>query len=257
VTSSKPTRSNTFDGARAEAKVAAVTSSFPSELAAKARPLGVELEGELGVQLGRYLTRLLDANREFNLTSITDPDEAWRKHILDSLTVVPMLRALGDEAHVIDVGSGGGLPGVPIALALPTLRFTLLEATAKKARFLAQTASALGITNLQVENDRAESFGRGAGREQFEGATARAVSRLPVLLELVLPLIKPGGTFVAIKGQQAEVEIDEAARAMRELQAEVERVERTETGTLIAVRKLGATPARYPRRPGEPKRSPL
>lgn len=254
---SRPTRSNTFDGARPEAKVAQVMPSFPIELADQARALGLDLEAGLGSQLERYLTRLLEANREFNLTSITEPEEAWRKHVFDSLTVVPLLRTLKAGAQVIDVGSGGGLPGVPLALALPELRFTLLEATAKKARFLEQTARALAISNVQVVNERAESFGREQGRERFDAATARAVSRLPVLLELVLPLIKPQGTFVAIKGQQAELEIGEADRALRELQAQVERVDRTETGTLIVIRKLRNTPARYPRRPGEPKRSPL
>ncbi len=224
---------------------------------AEARQHGVEVEGALHERLADYLDRLLAANRAFNLTAITDPAEAWSKHVLDSLSLVPELRALAPGAGVVDVGSGGGLPGIPLALALPEQRFTLLEATGKKARFLAETARALGLDNVQVVAARAESFARGPERERFAAATARALSRLPVLLELTLPLVRVGGLSLAIKGEQAPAEIAEAQAALRLLAAEVESTRRTSTGVVVRVRKRGATPARYPRRPGEPKRAPL
>jgi len=234
-----------------------VTYPVPNDIVVAARALGVELDGRLGEQLASYLELLLETNKSFNLTAITDPREAWSKHVLDSLTLVPALAGLGADAAVVDVGSGGGLPGIPLAIALPQLRFTLLEATLKKARFLDETARSLGLRNVRVKNDRAESYGQGEGHERFLAATSRALSRLPVLLELTLPLLETGGLSIAIKGEQAELEVSESARALSELRGEVQEVRRTESGSIVVVRKTGPTPRKYPRRPGEPKRSPL
>jgi 16S rRNA (guanine527-N7)-methyltransferase len=208
-------------------------------------------------QLRRFLERLLETNRSFNLTAITDPAEAWDKHVLDSLTLLPDLRELAVGSRVIDVGSGGGLPALPLAIALPALHFTLLEATAKKARFLEETASALGLANVHVVPDRAESYGQGPERERFDATTSRAVSRLPVLLELTLPLIRIGGLSLSIKGEQATTELAEAKNALHLLRAKLEGTRRTPTGVVVRIRKTAATPPKYPRRPGEPKRAPL
>ena len=207
--------------------------------------------------LRRFLELLLETNRSFNLTAITDPAEAWTKHVLDSLTLLPDLRELAAGSRVVDVGSGGGLPALPLAVVLPELQFTLLEATAKKARFLENTARELGLRNVSVVCDRAESYGSGAERERFDAVTSRAVSRLPVLLELTLPLIKVGGLSLSIKGEQAADEIAEAQNALQVLEAAVEDTRRTPTGVVIRIRKTAQTPAKYPRRSGEPKRAPL
>lgn len=207
--------------------------------------------------LQRFLERLLETNRSFNLTAITDPAEAWTKHVLDSLTLLPDLCQLAAGSRVVDVGSGGGLPALPLAIALPGLQFTLLEATAKKARFLENTARELELKNVSVICDRAESYGSGPERERFDATTSRAVSRLPVLLELTLPLIKVGGLSLSIKGEQAAVEVEEAKNALQVLRAAVEDTRRTPTGVVIRIRKTGPTPAKYPRRSGEPKRAPL
>jgi 16S rRNA (guanine527-N7)-methyltransferase len=207
--------------------------------------------------LRRFLERLLETNRSFNLTAITDPTEAWDKHVLDSLSLLPDLRELAPGSMVIDVGSGGGLPALPLAIALPALQFTLLEATAKKARFLEETARELGLSHVRVVCDRAESFGQGAERERFDCATSRAVSRLPVLLELTVPLLRVGGISLAIKGEQAPVEVAEAKNALQLLKAKLEDTRRTPTGVVVKIRKTAPTPTKYPRRPGEPKRAPL
>lgn len=100
-------------------------------------------------RLGDYLGLLLETNRQFNLTAVTEPAEAWSRHVLDSLTLMPILASI-DAAAVIDVGSGAGLPGVPLAIVMPSTRFTLLEATGKKARFIGETAAALGLDNVTV-----------------------------------------------------------------------------------------------------------
>lgn len=222
-----------------------------------AAALGADLEGPLGARIARFLERLLETNRAFNLTAITDLDAAWRRHALDSLSLLPSLAADASLQRIVDVGSGGGLPGLPLALALPERSFTLLEATGKKAAFLAEVSRELGLRNVAVVNERAENFGRGAGRAAFDAATARALSRMPVLLELTLPLLRVGGVCLALKGEQAPAEIEEARRALALLGGEVREARRTPTGTLVIVDKPRPTPPRYPRRAGEPKRSPL
>jgi 16S rRNA (guanine527-N7)-methyltransferase len=203
----------------------------------------------------RYLELLLDANQAFNLTAITDPVEAWSKHIEDSLSLLPELE--GVTGKVVDVGSGGGLPAIPLAIARPDLQFTLVESTAKKARFLQECARTLQLANVRVESERAELLGQSELRASFDVATSRACARLPVLLELCIPLVKVGGRKLAIKGEQAALELSEAARALALLHGKVVSTRRTETGTIVRIDKLAATPARYPRRPGEPKRAPL
>jgi 16S rRNA (guanine527-N7)-methyltransferase len=232
-------------------------STVPDEAARLCERHGVPIEGEVGARLTRYLEALLETNAAFNLTAVTNHDEAWLRHIADSLSLVPWLRELATATRIVDVGSGGGLPGLPLAIALPDRTFTLLEATGKKARFLEQTAQQLGLANVRVVSERAETFGQGDGRERFDAATSRAVSRMPVLVELSLPLLRVGGSSLSIKGEQAELEVQEAARALTLLQGVVRAVERTPTGTLVRIDKTGSTPARFPRKPGEPKRAPL
>jgi 16S rRNA (guanine527-N7)-methyltransferase len=234
-----------------------VVLPVPKDVVDCVQTYGVALEGALVAQLGAYLEALLETNRSFNLTAVTSPDEAWSRHIADSLSLVPDLRELPAGAEVVDVGSGGGLPGLPLAIALPQLRFTLVEATGKKARFLEQVARDLQLKNVRVANERAEVFGQSGQRGRYRAATSRALSRLPVLLELTLPLLELGGIKLAIKGEQAEAEVAEAARALNVLGGSMESMRRTPTGTVVRIRKVAPTPARYPRSPGEPKRSPL
>ncbi len=229
----------------------------PAEIVQRAKEHGADLSADLGARMGQYLALLLDANREFNLTAIEQVDSAWEKHVLDSLSLLQELSDLAAGDSVIDVGSGGGLPAIPLAIMLPALRFTLLESTGKKAQFLQDTVQSLGLSNVTVVSDRAESYGQGKGRAQFAAATARAVSRLPVLLELTLPLVRVGGRVLAIKGEQAEQEVQESAAALSILKGAVASVRRTATGTVVRIEKIALTPIHYPRRPGEPKRSPL
>jgi 16S rRNA (guanine527-N7)-methyltransferase len=215
-----------------------------------------ELSTEQRQCLSTYLDRLLAVNEDMNLTAIVDREEAWQRHIVESLRV---LHLFGHAPNLVDVGSGGGLPGLVIAIARPQLKVTLLEATEKKARFLEQTAKTLGLTNVRVLAERAE-LAAAAGsqlREHFEIVTARAVAPLRVLLELTVPFLKVGGRLVAIKGERAEVELAESSEAQRLLGVTLEHSERHPTATVLVLRKTQATPKRYPRRAGEPKKNPL
>ncbi len=209
-------------------------------------------------RMGLHLALLLETNKSFNLTAITDPDTAWMRHIFDSLTLLPWIGATA-AGRVVDLGSGGGLPGIPLAIALPRVRFTLVEATGKKAKFLQDAIASLRLDNVEVVNDRAETIGhdRDHHRERYDIVIARAMGRLAVLTELAAPLARTGGHVLAIKGQHATGEIKEAKRALHALHCRVADTVSTPTGTIVVIEKLRASPKGYPRRPGEPKRAPL
>jgi 16S rRNA (guanine527-N7)-methyltransferase len=230
----------------------------PHDFLARTASLGIVFEHGDVERLSRYLDLLLDANTRFNLTAITDPAEAWTRHILDSLTLVPLIVS-ADAKNVIDVGSGGGLPGIPLAIVLREVQFTLLEATGKKVRFLQDTAAALNLTNVCIINDRAETVGQDHEhhRERYDIVIARAVGRMPTLLELTAPLAKVGGLVLAMKGAQTELEIAEAKQALHMLHVHVIDRRTTATGVIVIIDKQRKTPRAYPRKPGEPKRAPL
>ena len=220
--------------------------------------MGIDFDpGDLD-KLGLYLALLLDANTRFNLTAITDPAQAWTRHILDSLSLVPYIDAL-DAKSVLDIGSGGGLPGIPLAIAMPEVHFTLVEATGKKAKFLEDSRHRLCLGNVRIINERAEILGQDHVnfREKFDVVMARAVGRMPVLLELTIPLAKIEGHVLAMKGEKAAEEIAEAKAALHALHSSVIESKPTETGTIVIVQKQRKTPRLYPRKPGEPKRAPL
>ena len=221
-------------------------------------------------QLARYLAALLAANEQINLTAITEPAQAWGRHILDSLSLMGVLADLPDGARAIDVGTGGGLPGIPLAICMPHLRFTLLEATGKKIEFLRAVTEWLGLKNVTIVQGRAESISHDRGergpagaarsgghREQYDAVLARAVGRIAMLAELTVPLAKVGGLVVFIKGAKAQEELEEAKESLHLLKAVHTQSIPTPTGTIVLLDKQSATPRTYPRADGEPARSPL
>ncbi|MCS6900836.1 MAG: 16S rRNA (guanine(527)-N(7))-methyltransferase RsmG [Myxococcales bacterium] len=203
--------------------------------------IGVRLNEHQTAQLGDYLARLLAMNEQMNLTSITAPYEAWSRHILDALTLIPHLAPLPPEACVLDVGSGGGVPGIPMAIARPDLRVTLLEATQKKAFFLSAVVKALGLCQVTVENGRAEQLAATPLRGRFDAVTARAVARMNVLLSWTVPFARPGGLLLFIKGQRAEEELREARKTLDRLRCTHERTEQTSTGRVVVLRVGGVS----------------
>lgn len=223
------------------------------------RALGLDLAPPTIDALAAFLERLLDENTRTNLTAVRDVETAWSRHLLDSLTLLPRLMTLAPK-RVIDVGSGGGLPALPLALCLPETRFTLVESVGKKTKFLSESAEALGLAHrVQVLNERAERIGAvgSSHRGQFDVAMARALAPLNVLLELTTPMLKTGGVLLAIKGERADDELAEAERAMSVLACELVSSSRFDTGTVLEIRKTAATPKAYPRAVGQPKKQPL
>ncbi|MAB83327.1 MAG: 16S rRNA (guanine(527)-N(7))-methyltransferase RsmG [Phycisphaerae bacterium] len=231
-----------------------IPDSFHEQLA----QLQLELDAPELEQLHSYLRLLYEANQRMNLTAVRDAEEAWNRHLLDSLSLLPVLQSVG-AGRVLDLGSGGGLPGLPLAITMPDVQFMLLEATGKKAKFLEETAAELGLANVEVLDERAETIGEPGcvHRAGWDVVTARAVGPMNVLLELAMPLVVEGGLLLAIKGERAPIELKEADEALRVLKSRVVETRRTTTGTIVVVEKVDRTPADYPRRPGEPKRLPI
>lgn len=197
-----------------------------------------------------------------NVTAITSPSDIERHHFLDSLSLL-RLDTVRTALSVVDVGSGGGLPAVVLAIALPASRIAAVEATGKKARFIEAAAADLSLGNLEVLTGRAEDIGRGTRRESFDVAVVRAVSSLPVVAELALPLVKVGGSLVAMTGTVSDEERTEAASALAILggdhfeDVQVEPFAGAENRFLRVARKTSSTPSEFPRRAGTPAKRPL
>ena len=215
--------------------------------------LAGSVEERLVEPLARYAVLVLEANSKFNLTGARSVDE-FVPHILDSLTVVPYIRG-----PYIDIGSGAGLPGVPVAVATGVAT-TLLEATAKKAAFLKESTEALGLsTKVRIMGSRAEDIGRDPGlREHFSTATIRAVAGGPAAVELASPLIAIGGLVVLQRGQ-ADLSVKaQLARAAEAVGCTVEAEIPLNTGRrLVLIRKVAAVSEEFPRRTGMAQKRPL
>jgi 16S rRNA (guanine527-N7)-methyltransferase len=225
---------------------------------------GASLPTDVLDALERYVALLLAANERLNLTRVVAPPEVARLHLLDALAALPLLDAAGAQ-RVVDLGSGGGVPALPLAIAGPDVAWTLVESVGKKAAALRSFVAALQLRSVEVVSERAEVIGRDpAFREGFGLATARACARLPVLVELALPLLAPGGQLLAWKGPLApeSPEVVAGTAAAAQLGGGAVRIVDPEIPALgghrlVVVPKLRRTPARFPRRPGEPARRPL
>jgi 16S rRNA (guanine527-N7)-methyltransferase len=222
--------------------------SPPEDFAARLATLGVTLDERALGRLGDYLGRLLAMNELMNLTAIKDPAEAWTRHAFDALTLLPLLADLKPGARLVDVGSGGGVPAIPIAIARPDLKLTLVESTQKKAAFLTAVAKALGLGNVSVRAQRAELLGMAELRGVFDVATARAVGRIAMLAPLTAPLVKPGGRVLLVKGQRADEELEEATLVLAEQRCTHEQTVETPTGRIVVLRVGPAEPRAQRRR---------
>ncbi|MBR6567790.1 MAG: 16S rRNA (guanine(527)-N(7))-methyltransferase RsmG [Clostridia bacterium] len=217
----------------------------------KATEYGVDLDERALERFDIYARLLVEWNEKINLTAITEPDEIVIKHFVDSLTVFSAAD-IPEGAKIIDVGTGAGFPGVAMLIARPDLKITLIDSTNKKLNVIRDILEKTELT-ADVIHTRAEAAGQDkVFREQFDFSTARAVSNLRDLSEYCLPFVKKGGTFISMKSAKADEEIAEAKGAIRLLGGEIEdkkTFDLADSGerTIILIKKVSSTPAKYPR----------
>ena len=235
-------------------------------LAEGAARLGISLSKAQLDRFEAYYQELVQGNRRVNLTRITDYADVQAKHFLDSLTIHLAVGGIEPGWRVLDIGAGGGFPGLPLKLAFPEIQVVLMESAAKKSRFLEELRDRLEIPAVEVLTGRAESVAHQENqRESYDLVTARGLARLPVLLEYALPFCRVGGRLAAMKhgGSGLDHELAAAANALKVLAGRVTNVYPvelpglTDNRVVVVVEKQAPTPETYPRRPGMPSKRPL
>lgn len=217
----------------------------------------------LGPQQRRALRSVLEllAVERASVSSVTEPQRAWKVHVADSLTGLE-LEPLAEAGIIADIGSGAGFPGLPLAVALPSAKVDLIESIGRKCEFIQRAVDVAEIANASVINARSEEVASGERRESYGAVTARAVGRLSTLAELASPLLRENGVLVAWKGKRDPDEESQLARASEGLAMQPERILHvgpyagSEHRHLHLIRKVGPTPADLPRRPGMAKKRP-
>lgn len=219
--------------------------------------LGLDLPEETRQKLCDFARAVVKQNEVMNLTAITEDDQVAKLHLLDSLTVAAAADLKGKA--LIDVGCGAGFPGVPLAIACPDTRVTLLDSLGKRMKWLEEILPQLDISARCITARAEEAAGE--YRESFDYATSRAVARLNILLELTAPYVKVGGAVLAMKGSAAREELAECAGAIKKLGLKLEDVKEYPidgaSHAVIVLRKVSSTPKQYPRRYAKIKQSPL
>lgn len=227
-----------------------------------AKFLGINIKDEKIKGFDCYYNKLISSNERINLTTITIERDVVIKHFVDSLTIIKYLP--DNIKSLIDVGTGAGFPGVPVKMIKEDLHLTLLDSLKKRIRYLNELITECSLTGVNIIHGRAEDFARDPlHRESYDVGTARAVAPLAVLCEYILPFVKQGGTFIAMKGREIEREISESEKAISVLGGRLEAVEKFSLPFenierhIILIKKIRQTPLQYPRKSGKPSKSPL
>lgn len=212
-------------------------------------------------KFNEYMQLLLEWNKKINLTAITDESEIILKHFIDSLTV---LKYVKDNNKIIDVGTGAGFPGIPLAIMNLNIDISLLDSLNKRINFLNEVSNKLELKNIKTIHGRAEDFGKNKEtREKFDIAVSRAVANMTTLAEYLLPFVKVGGYAICMKGPNIEEELDKAKFAIKELGGIIEKVDNFNLPdsdierNIVIIKKISNTPNRYPRKAGTPSQSPM
>lgn len=234
---------------------------FFKELYEKASEIGMNLEENQLEQFYLYMNLLLEWNEKINLTAIIEPNEVILKHFIDSITIN---KYIYDKKSVIDIGTGAGFPGIPLKILNDNVKFTLVDSLNKRINFLNEVKSKLNLENIECVHARVEEFAKNKEyRENFDAITSRAVARLSVLVEYMLPFVKVGGTCICMKGSDINGELEEAQKAIKILGGEVEKVEHFNLPdtdierNIVIIKKVKSTPKQYPRKAGTPTKQPI
>lgn len=234
---------------------------FKSKLKENAKIIGVSLDDNMLNQFYRYKNMVLDWNEKINLTAITDDLEFIIKHFVDSLTINKYIEP---GKTIIDIGTGAGFPGIPIKILNTGNKVVLFDSLNKRIRVLEDIVEKINLENVYLIHGRAEeTFKNVKNREKYDIAVSRAVANLNVLVELMLPAVKVGGKCICMKGNNAENEIEESKKAIKELGGEICKVEKIILPELklerniVVIEKVKQTPKQYPRKPGIPQKLPI
>lgn len=225
--------------------------------------IGINISDKQYKQIYQYYDLLLEWNKVMNLTTITDEISFANKHIFDSILICKSFD-LNKVESVIDIGTGAGLPGIPLKIVFPHIQIALLDSLSKRIYFLNEVIEVLELDYVETIHGRAEDFGkREEYREQFDLCVSRAVSQLPILSEYCIPFVKVGGQFIAYKSIDTNEEIDNSSKAIEILGgniqdiSEIELVENMITRRFVRIDKVEPTPIKYPRKAGKPQKNPL
>ena len=235
--------------------------NFKVKLKENSEMIGVSLDDNMLEQFYKYKKLVVDWNEKINLTAITDDLEFIVKHFVDSLTINKYIEK---DKTIIDIGTGAGFPGIPIKILNKDNKVVLFDSLNKRLKVLEDIIEKIKLTNVETLHGRAEeTFKNAKYREKYDIAVSRAVAALNVLVELKLPAVKVGGTCICMKGNNAEIEINEAKTAITELGGEIFKVDKITLPELnlerniIIIKKVKQTPKQYPRKPGTPQKTPI
>lgn len=235
----------------------------PEQFANALKEYGIELSSFQLEQFSIYFKTLVEWNEKINLTAITNEEDVYLKHFYDCISAA-FYYDFNQELHICDVGAGAGFPSIPLKICFPHVNVTIVDSLQKRISFLNHLASELKLKDVAFYHDRAENFGKNSKfRETFDLVTARAVARMSVLSELCLPLVKKGGVFIAMKGSQAEEEMQVGQTAIELLGGETDTIhtftlpkEESER-SIVVIQKQRKTPKKYPRKAGLPNKEPI
>ena len=238
-----------------------MSTEFKNKMINLAKQISIDLTEKQVIDFYEYMNLLLEWNEKINLTAITEMDDVILKHFIDSITI---LKNLKENDSIIDVGTGAGFPGIPVAIMNSNINITLLDSLNKRIMFLDEVCKKLELKNIKTIHGRAEDFGQdNKTREKYDIAVSRAVANLATLSEYLLPFVKVGGICICMKGPDAEKEIEDAKFAIKELGGKIEKIDNfilpdsDIERNIIIIRKIKGTPKKYPRKAGTPSKTPL
>lgn len=235
--------------------------TFDKEIERYLKKININIQKEQKEKLNQFMKLLIEKNKELNLTAITQEKDIILKHFIDSIII---LKYINLSDRIVDIGTGAGFPGIPLKIVMKENEFTLVDSLNKRINFINEVIENLCLKGIEAIHVRAEELGQDKKyREMFDIATSRAVSKLNVLAEYMLPLVKINGKCVCMKGPNIEDELEEAKKAIEILGGKIEKIEKfflpesDISRTIIVIKKVKKTDKKYPRKAGTPSTKPL